>query len=533
MKFPCWAIQKSEFFKDAEVIAGHAGLNHIVEHINIIYTLYGYKPFIKRNSLVILSCRDVSNSREMLSDLMYNFKEIGIAAVCVYDYEDLFSKGCNTELIALGNQLSIPIIKLQMPHTIDKIIQYFDNHIFIEFYRKFILKEEMQNQFYSLHKMGRLERFAQTLWEVTQKDVVIRLKDYEFNFCKIDIDLILENSELWVEEPLDSGKDSGATNLSSYHLKLADIEYHWVGNHYTFDRNIDWFTWLFYEGELDSNSITLFRYALQALTLEQEERSMQFQKIHQKSIRLLLQSVNNDVREKRKDYLKLVEQFGHGRVFVYQGTIDEGLYNVAYSYIKEYLNSTVGTVNNFLLGNYEEDFFVMIVQIEDAAVTKLIASAFLDMCDNLMEYGVPKVVGVGENVVATNMGRSYMNANSAVFWAKKSRRPYVLFEELGMLRYFHDEDEYRWAVEIKQRYVDILKTFDEVNNSELLVTMMILVKNLWNRNMAAKELFVHSNTVKYRLMKIQTILSVDFQEGNMRNDMEVGLSLERLLIAEH
>jgi sugar diacid utilization regulator len=463
---------------------------------------------------------------------MLEFQEVGIAAIGVYEYEDLFVEGCSRDLIALGNEMSIPIIKMQMPHTYEKIIQYFANRIFIDFYRKFMLKEEIQNRFYMLHKMGKLDRFAQVLWEVTQKDVVIRLKDFEFNFCKFDIDLILDNRELWIEEPLDTEHDYGMIKLSSYYLKLADREYLWVGDHCAFDKKVDWFVWLFYEDELDSNTIALFRYALSALKLEQEERYMQFQRNHQKSISALLISASNATKEKQKDYAKLVKQFKYGRVFSYLGTIDEEKYNTAYLRITEYLSSTLSTRHSYLLGNYNNEYFVLIVQVGDRALTARIAKAFLDICDDLMDPELPKVVGVGDLSEGNNLARSFANANRALFWARKVQHPFIIFEDLGMLRFFYSDDEYRWANEIRQRYIERLKEYDESSNGNLLETMIVLVKNLWSRNRTAQEMFVHSNTVRYRLKKIQTILGVDFQKRETREDLEVAISLEILLSKE-
>jgi purine catabolism regulator len=529
MKFPCWAIQSTAFFKDAEVIAGYAGLDHIVEHINIIDTLYGYKPFLKQNAFVILSGWDVFNSLDILRGLMLEFKEVGVAAIAVYEYEELFTKGYSQDLIDLGDQLTIPIFKMQMPHTFQRIIQYFSNNVFIDFYRKFVSKEEIQNQFYLLHKMGKMDRFAQTLWEVTQKDVVIRLKDYDFNYSDIDIERILDNRENWTEEPLETQQDYSSVSLSSYYLILDDVEYYWVGSHYAFDKSIDWFAWLFYEDELDENTIALFRYATRALTLEQEERIVHFQRVHEKSLALLLNPEGAIDKSKNAEYNRLLESSGRGRVFVCQGTIDDDKYNAAYCRMAEYLNEILTLNNTFLLGNYNKEYFILTVQVKDRETSRHIASILVDICSSLMEQNFSTEVGVGDYPEAADITRSFKNGQRALFWAKKMKCRYILFEELGMLRYIYDEEEYHWVEEIKERYVDILKTFDIANNGNLLHTMMVMVKNLWSRNQAAKELFVHSNTVQYRLEKIQSIFGVDFQERDIRYDVEIALSLEKLL----
>ncbi|MCB2291842.1 helix-turn-helix domain-containing protein [Clostridium sp. CS001] len=64
--------------------------------------------------------------------------------------------------------------------------------------------------------------------------------------------------------------------------------------------------------------------------------------------------------------------------------------------------------------------------------------------------------------------------------------------------------------------LNILRDYDEENNTELYKTLYLYLKNNHNSVFAAKELFIHRNTVKYRLDKILELTDI-----NLKNEDEV------------
>lgn len=60
--------------------------------------------------------------------------------------------------------------------------------------------------------------------------------------------------------------------------------------------------------------------------------------------------------------------------------------------------------------------------------------------------------------------------------------------------------------------VGMLKIYDEENDTELLNTLRIYLRNFCNQSDAAKELHVHLNTLKYRLKKIAELTGVDLRD---------------------
>lgn len=64
--------------------------------------------------------------------------------------------------------------------------------------------------------------------------------------------------------------------------------------------------------------------------------------------------------------------------------------------------------------------------------------------------------------------------------------------------------------------IDILKSYDEANSTSLYPTLRCFLKNQCSRNQTARELFIHRNTLMYRLERIQKLTAIDFENEEER-----------------
>ena len=60
----------------------------------------------------------------------------------------------------------------------------------------------------------------------------------------------------------------------------------------------------------------------------------------------------------------------------------------------------------------------------------------------------------------------------------------------------------------------ILKKFDKINSSELYKTLYIYLKNNHNMTKSSEELFIHRNTLRYRLQKIADLIGLELDEND-------------------
>lgn len=133
-------------------------------------------------------------------------------------------------------------------------------------------------------------------------------------------------------------------------------------------------------------------------------------------------------------------------------------------------------------------------------------------------------VGIGE--VAEDIckiKKSYLGALKAIeigYYIYPEKK-IVTFEELGPFGLFRIEnfESESFTSNLKSIY-PLLK---ESNSEELLTTLKVFLESESNYNVSAQKLFLHSNTVRYRIAKIQEICNIDLENPIERLKAEITL----------
>ncbi len=108
----------------------------------------------------------------------------------------------------------------------------------------------------------------------------------------------------------------------------------------------------------------------------------------------------------------------------------------------------------------------------------------------------------------------------------KSGSCFLRFDQLGILRLLYANDPHQ---EIKTFIRDVLKKLalpETPHREELLETLACYFRCLGNQRRMAQELYVHYNTVSYRLKSIQSLLEADLSDPGTRLQLELALYLQ-------
>lgn len=106
-------------------------------------------------------------------------------------------------------------------------------------------------------------------------------------------------------------------------------------------------------------------------------------------------------------------------------------------------------------------------------------------------------------------------------------RPLV-FEHLGVYRVLLGGSGPQERAAFVDEALGALQTHDEAQDSELLATLRAYVQADFVAAAAAKPLFVHPNTLAYRLKAIRRLLGGDPSQGDLRLQVELALKLQDL-----
>ena len=147
-------------------------------------------------------------------------------------------------------------------------------------------------------------------------------------------------------------------------------------------------------------------------------------------------------------------------------------------------------------------------------------------------YGLSLKAGVGKRYIELNdFRRSFKEADQAMRIARSEggADTTVFYENMGI---------YTLLVGIKERsilegyYLEIMRPlleYDKINNADLLRTLEVYLDENCNITTASERLFIHRNTMKYRIKKIEELTRSDLRDLKTCMKFEVGFKAGKLL----
>jgi PucR family transcriptional regulator, purine catabolism regulatory protein len=129
------------------------------------------------------------------------------------------------------------------------------------------------------------------------------------------------------------------------------------------------------------------------------------------------------------------------------------------------------------------------------------------------------------------IGKSYSIARDIIRIAKR-------FNTASSVNYFQDVaayhllDAFEDQAQLQTFYqvtLGALDEFDQSNNAELIATLEAYFDANMNISQAAKDLYIHRNTIIYRLDKIQQILKQDIKSTENMFNIQLALRIRKLL----
>lgn len=154
--------------------------------------------------------------------------------------------------------------------------------------------------------------------------------------------------------------------------------------------------------------------------------------------------------------------------------------------------------------------------------------AALEICQ---EFDIDFQIGVGVPISDyLNLRTSYYQANEAIRHARNNERGAVCYYENFMVDQLIDNisDE-----KILETFVDmslgVLRNHDREHGTNLVRTLEIYFECNANVSIAAKKLFLHRNSLIYRMDRIKDILNTDLKNPSELLTLQVGLRVLRVL----
>lgn len=139
-------------------------------------------------------------------------------------------------------------------------------------------------------------------------------------------------------------------------------------------------------------------------------------------------------------------------------------------------------------------------------------------------------VGISDPMPLYQLKTAYNQSSRVAYYLRaiNSSRQYCRYSELGVLKYFMDNEgrlDDAFLHSTYESYISPLVKHDEIYNSQLLYSLERYVGNNCSKVKTAQELFIHKNTLRARLATIGRILNIDIDSVEDLLNLQLALKL--------
>lgn len=184
---------------------------------------------------------------------------------------------------------------------------------------------------------------------------------------------------------------------------------------------------------------------------------------------------------------------------------------------------------------FDDKDFIMIVRLKnDQQATQSIKDFIQQFIERIsVQLQIEGIHGASGFVFETpqHMKDSYKQALKVI--ELKNKFPWELknimaYEDLGVYEFIDDFSNIRNQIGYKNPYVERLRTYDANHSTSLLSTLYEYLQADSNTPQAAKKLYIHPNTMNYRLKRIHEIAEFDLDDPSQKTAIYLDLIIENL-----
>ncbi|MFA9376347.1 MAG: PucR family transcriptional regulator [Lachnotalea sp.] len=138
----------------------------------------------------------------------------------------------------------------------------------------------------------------------------------------------------------------------------------------------------------------------------------------------------------------------------------------------------------------------------------------LNFLENSTQFISKYDLWIGVGSIVQHYGQlhiSYKKAKDCILFGKKKSQQLTIFEQLGLENLLMTCDPDLMKMYVEKKLGTILE-YDKNNQTEYLQTLRTFVQYGGNTAETAKQLYVHRNTINYRMKKIKEMLGTEFAE---------------------
>ena len=178
---------------------------------------------------------------------------------------------------------------------------------------------------------------------------------------------------------------------------------------------------------------------------------------------------------------------------------------------------------------WHDGYFAMIINNMSVEELENLVESMYKRAKKRMSHNAIHI-GIGtrmENL--RNMILSYKRALAAVHMASQFQYPMVFFEEMGIYQILFSVEDQQVLKDMYYRLLEPLMIYDQKHHGELEQTLYHYLSYDGNQQLMAKQLYMHRNTINYRLSKIRDLLGCDLSTAEEKLPYMLAFYIQKMI----
>ncbi len=520
-------ILKSKFFHDTEIIAGLAGKSKQILGMEMLEDPDGYH-YMRPGNLILASGHRWLKTAKEQEELILHLLERNVAGICLRI--QAFNWELPVSIKEKADKLAIPIITFSEQYAYTEVLNYFFNHIYYPKQDEFISLEQVQaNLFLKCQQMG-VAGVGELLADLLMRPVVLLYEEKQYVYNAADKINAWQKSNHTQVKSVNFEQTIFQTHSYQQYLDEQGKEVRFLACEFA-EKAYGKAVLFIWETEtlFGKQDIQIILLGLQAC---QWELNLQ-KKMRQEALFLQETFIENLLAYKGATLKELQNKAEawqwqlpeKASVLLLDLAIDDEAFFQVKKNIKNCLWSS-NKLENSVIARYHNRIIVLLPQEKNLRLVEYLYTELQKMF--MLKANFRMAVGNREDY--KNYKRSYDQAEQTllVSSAMVSNIKPIFYQQLSLFRLFNKSTSAEMKDEAEsfyQEYIKIIHEFDQEHTSCLVDTLRVFNKKYFNYKETAKVLFVHPNTIRYRIKQVEELLEINLSNEDERLDLLIGLKL--------
>lgn len=518
-------VLKLPIFKDCEVIAGSLGLENRCKHITILETPDGIN-WLEGEEFLLTTGYALYNNKQAKNNIILEAFNKGVSAIGIKD--NRYFGEINWKLIDDANKYNIPIIKMSYNIIYTETISGFYDLLF---YRKnqYILK----------------------LNNIYEKLLNLTFENKDINGIANSLSNLL-NANIFIFDVNDNIISRNIVDTNTYKIIMDFLPFNRKGKNIFEDRNktilnyntngivISWFPivrddkgiaflCLIKNVKLDLLEQSVIEYGLSIISMKLEKKMLI--KLGRKKLnKTLVEMMLNNKNLPKEFFMNVEKDLGWNMKGGIAGVCIKINIEGCLDYLsnKELIYKQVDDClgpDNYLTTNKDNEVFIFF-KLQDDNYLKNIVNT---MSASISRVTVKASISIGVSNIYNSLSeieRIYDESYLAALFCNNNIKYYYLLDTTKLLYPLKNDKEINiYYKNTIQKIID----YDKEHDMDLLDTLKTYFRYNMNKKNTSIKLFIHVETLRYRLSRIEDITGYDTSDIEGIFALKMGLKLKTIM----